>query len=271
MTFAARIILGDIVWEPQILNSKNPTSERDPYWAHIAPFAAFMLVLSVPDLLSSLGLAVGGDLAKPAGVTRQLWLYPLQTAICLSLLSFYRRSYPWRPVRGILWGVLGGVIGIGLWLLPGFLFQRFQVAFPFSDSLGFVDRSGGFNPLEQLKDSPAAAAWFWLTRLLRLIVIVPIIEEIFWRSFLMRFLADSKREFYQSPFGQNSTIGLLVVTGMFVAAHQPADYFGATCYGLLAYWLTVNTKSLTSVIVMHATANALLAVYAVAFHQWGYL
>lgn len=227
-----------------------------------------MLLLAVPDLLSTLGLGDIGDLGKSDSTAKQLWLYPIQTIACLALLFFYRRSYPWKPVRGIAVGVLAGIVGIALWLLPGFLHQRFQIVFPFSDSLGFVDRSEGFNPVSE---SVLTAGWFWFTRLVRLVVLVPVMEEVFWRSFLMRFLADSKREFYESEFGQHSMAGLLVVTGMFVAAHQPADYFGAVCYGLLAYGVTIRTKSLVAVIVMHAVANGLLAAYAVVFHQWGYL
>lgn len=256
-------------------------NQRDPYWAHIAPFAAFMLILAVPDLLTLVGIPVGaisgGDRTSVVSADesvwahRQLWLYPLQTLTCLALLVFYRSSYPWKPTSGFVVGAVAGVIGIALWILPGFLFQRFQVTFPFSDTLGLVDRSDGFNPVDRLQDHSAAQFWFWATRLLRLVVVVPIMEEVFWRSFLMRFLVDSKKEFCDAKFGQHSVVALLVVTGLFAAVHQPTDYWGAICFGLLAYWVTVRTKSLLAVITMHAVANACLAAYAVASGQWGYL
>lgn len=252
----------------------DSNNQRDPYWAHIAPFMVFMLIMAVPDLLQSVGISFGQEVDSgytSAWTRKQLWLYPLQTLVCLGLLVFYRRSYPWKPASGIAIGILSGVCGIALWILPGFVFQRFQVVFPFSDTLGFVDRSHGFDAVAVLQDQPAAACWFWMTRLLRLVVVVPVMEEVFWRSFLMRFLADSKQEFFEAKFGQHSIAGLLVVTGLFAAAHQPVDYFGAICFGLLAYWVTVRTKSLTAVIVMHAVANASLAAYAAASGQWGYL
>lgn len=242
----------------------------DPYKAHLAPFAAFMLLLSVPETFGDhLAEVVGPALSDFAA--RPMWLYPLQTAICFALLLYFRNSYPWKPVKGILLAVVTGVLGIALWLLPGALFQHLQITFPFSDSLGLIDRSEGFDPVRELQGNPFAVVWFWGWRILRLVVVVPIIEEVFWRSFLMRFLQDSQQEFYQAEFGRHSMMGLGVVTAMFVVAHQPADYFGAVCFGLLAYWLTVRTKSLTAVIVMHAVANAGLAAYAVAFQQWGYL
>lgn len=249
-------------------------NQQDPYWAHLGPFAAFMLIMAVPDLAESLGLSFA-DISD-AGKTsvwnhRQLWLYPLQTVVCLVLIFFYRRSYPWRPISGLSIGIVAGIVGIALWILPGFLFQQFQITFPFSDTLGFVTRSDGFDPVDALADQPAAACWFWMTRLLRLIVVVPIMEEVFWRSFLMRFLADSQKEFYSAKFGQHSMMALFVTTGLFVAVHQPVDYIGAICFGLLAYWVTVRTKSLTAVIMMHAVANATLAAYAAMSNQWGYL
>ncbi|MEP3478537.1 MAG: CAAX prenyl protease-related protein [Fuerstiella sp.] len=258
------------------------THQRDPYWAHIAPFAVFMCILAVPDLVETCGL--GGDgldsnAASHSGATsgwsvfkhRELWLYPLQTFVCFALLIFYRRNYCLKPWAGVPLGVIAGVVGIALWVLPGLLFQRYQIAFPLSEVLGMVDRSDGFDPGSELAQHPPAIVWFWMTRLLRLIVVVPIMEEVFWRSFLMRFLADSKQEFDQAKFGQHSGVALLVVTSLFVAAHQPVDYFGATCFGLLAYWVTVRTKSLVAVIAMHSVANACLAAYVVASGQWGYL
>lgn len=253
------------------------TKQLDPYWAHIAPFAAFMLILAVPDLLESCGLFMNSTDSNVATNEssvfkhRQLWLYPLQTFVCFALLIFYRRSYPWKPAIGVVLGATAGVVGIALWILPGLLFQRYQIAFPFSEVLGMVDRSDGFDPVSTLTQHPVAGCWFWTTRLLRLIVVVPIMEEVFWRSFLMRFLADSKQEFDSAKFGQHSAVALLVVTSLFVAVHQPTDYFGAACFGLLAYWVTVRTKSLVAVITMHSVANACLAAYAVASGQWGYL
>ena len=254
-------------------------NQQDPYWAHIAPFAVFMLIMAVPDLFTFIGQVpeaamLDTDVNGANGSVwahRQLWLYPLQTVVCLALLIFYRRCYPWNSTSGIGVGLLAGVLGIAVWILPSFLFQRFQIVFPLSEMFGLVDRSEGFNAVAAVSDQPLAAFWFWTTRLLRLIVVVPIMEEVFWRSFLMRFLADSKTEFNDSPFGQHSTIALVVVTAMFAAAHQPADYVGAIGFGLLAYWVTVKTKSLWAVIAMHAMANACLAAYAVTCGQWGFL
>ena len=54
-------------------------------------------------------------------------------------------------------------------------------------------------------------------------------------------------------------------------AHNPADYAGAFLYGSIAYWVTVRTRALLPVIIMHAVANLIMGICAVGCdlpHLW---
>jgi uncharacterized protein len=124
---------------------------------------------------------------------------------------------------------------------------------------------------------PRCSAWartgYWTTtllRLLRMTLIVPLVEEIFWRGFLMRFVQAGERSFLRVPFGQHSWPAFAIVTVAFMLIHNTPDYLGALVFGSLMYWLAVKTKSLGACVLMHAVANLLLGIYVLRTGLWGF-
>ena len=112
---------------------------------------------------------------------------------------------------------------------------------------------------------------YWGTlvfRLLRIAVVVPFVEEIFWRGFLLRYLI--KDDFASVPFGTFSWLSFGVVTVFFTLEHQPVDYPAAFVTGILFNWVAIHTRSLSSCILAHAITNLLLSFYILATRQWGF-
>jgi CAAX prenyl protease-like protein len=107
-------------------------------------------------------------------------------------------------------------------------------------------------------------------RFVRLVVVVPLVEEIFWRGFLMRWLIDPDRPFTATPFGTYAPRAVALTTAAFMLAHAPSDWFGALVFGLAMAWLAVRTKSLAACVAMHAVANLALGVYVMATRSWGF-
>ena len=133
--------------------------------------------------------------------------------------------------------------------------------------LGFAERTDGFNP--GIFAHPGAYWASLLLRFFRAVVVVALIEEIFWRGFVMRIALDWEGDYWKQPFGRASWISYLIVTGLFVAAHAPIDYAGAFVYGSLTYLLCVWSKSLGACVVMHATANLLMGIYIMSTGKYG--
>ena len=247
---------------PRISNSKTI--------AHVAPLGVFMGFLGLLEVLRAIGFATVEDAAVWWRRQPELWLYPLQTVVTLLVLVTSWRHYEFRPYRGIGLGVAAGVVGIALWIAPGFLFERLNMSTSSLSAFGFASRSGGFNP-SLVSEHHAALYWSVIVmRFVRMVVAVPLAEEIFWRAFLMRFLADLDGDYWKVPFGTLHWRSLVVVTALFVVAHAPIDYFGATVFGVLMYGVAVKTKSLSACVVMHAVANLLLGIYVLSTQQWGY-
>lgn len=178
----------------------------------------------------------------------EMAIYPLQTLVCAAYLWYIRRSIPWRCTRyECMLGALSGLAGIALWLVPYYA--------------GWVPNEGGFDPAAVFGAASLPVYVEYAFRFMRAVLVVPFVEELFWRGFLMRWCID--RDFPQDvPFGTHSWRAYIVVTLAFMLIHSPVDYAGAFLYGTLAYILTVGTKRLMPVVVMHAVANLVMGVCA---------
>lgn len=107
-----------------------------------------------------------------------------------------------------------------------------------------------------------------MLRFFRAVVVVALVEELFWRGYLMRLMVNPDHP-WKVPFGTHSWKAYWVTTLCFMAVHQPVDYCGAFVYGSLAYLLAVWRKNLCAVIMMHAAANALLGWAALEWGKYG--
>lgn len=225
--------------------------------AYIAPFAVFMLLLGVIPLLERLAPAPHSILAT---APEQI-IFPLQTVICAALLAgFWRRYELQRPAKIGFTLALAGLVFV-LWIAP--------------QERGYApSRTVGFDPTI-FENHPLLLWSVLLLRFLRLVIVVPLLEEIFWRGFLLRDLIN--RDFTKVPLGAFSWSSFGLVTLLFGLEHWgngswwPGPDFGpALCAGALFNLVAYRTRSLSSCILAHAATNLLLGVYIMQTRQWGF-
>lgn len=115
----------------------------------------------------------------------------------------------------------------------------------------------------------SGTAWwpiFLAVRLYGLVVMVPVMEEIFWRSFLLRYL--TRHDFEQLPMGSFSASALWIMVGASALAHP--EWLVAVVASLAyALWLR-RSRSLFGAIVAHSATNAALGGYVLATREWQY-
>lgn len=239
-------------------------------YAYVGPLLFFLLCQTVPDLMTAIGLDPSDDTQAWYVTAPEQWVFPLQTLLTLGVLVHFRKLYDFRPVHGLLLGTLIGTLGIVVWIAPGFLFRFFEMNHSVLRHLGFDNRLDGFDPNSITAQNGMLYCAVVAMRFIRLVVVVPLAEEIFWRGFLMRYLADIDGDFWRVPFGTHHWRSFIVVTGMFTMAHASIDYAAAIVFGSLMYWLAVRSKSLAACVLAHAVANLILGVYVMVTQQWGY-
>jgi len=175
-------------------------------------------------------------------------------------------------VTFLLWQFKGPLKEITIdrkWTIPaivsGLLMLFMWIFVNSSVSYGQVGSRVAFNPFEEIKNAPLAYAWI-AVRLFGLAITVPIMEEIFWKSFALRYATE--KDFKSLPLGTFSWGAFAIVTGVFAMAHPewlPAVIFAAFT-GLFFNW----TRSLYSVILLHLVTNFGLGIYILVTRDYTY-
>jgi CAAX prenyl protease-like protein len=147
-----------------------------------------------------------------------------------------------------------GILVLAIWISPQEIF-------------GAARRTEGFNPTIFAENRPLFTAVLFV-RFLRLVLIVPLLEEIFWRGYLLRQVAHPR--FETIPFGSFDWKSFSVVTLFFGLAHWGPDFVPALITGALYNFVAYRTRSLASCVLAHAVTNLLLGVYILLTRQWGF-
>lgn len=211
---------------------------------YVVPFGAVIALLAVHSVLPLSPLA-----------EQAVWLL-VMTAILLAV------SRPVVDLRVRNWAgsVLVGVAVFAIWIGPDLLFPGYHAHWLFTNPV--TGSVAGSLPASSRGD------WAVLTlRTLRAAVFVPIAEELFWRSWLMRWVIS--QNFEKVPLGAWSARAFWIVAVLFAAEHGALWDVGLAA-GVLYNWWMVRTKSLGDVILAHGITNAVLSAYVMIGGRWEY-
>jgi CAAX prenyl protease-like protein len=170
----------------------------------------------------------------------------------------------WPLVEEMRWklsfaGIFGGIVGFAIWVWLDDLVRLMGI------NPGFLKLklSGApWNPHEQF--APNLANMFIATRILGSTLLVPMLEEVFFRSFLYRYIA--KKDFERVPVGQFLWVPFVVTSVIFGFEHR--EWLAGILCGLLFQWLVCWKKRLGDAILAHAITNLLLGIWVVWKDEW---
>jgi hypothetical protein len=215
--------------------------------ARVIPFGlymAFVAVLEIPVLLG----------AEPLSRSAILALYPVKIVLVAAALLAFRKSYAdldWSPLRRAGQTAFSVVAGIAAFLLWINLDMPWAV-------------QGELTSYDPTTAAPGLALGLIAARVAGAVVVVPVMEELFWRSFLARYLID--RDFTAVRAGSFTLFTFLATAALFGLEHQL--YLAGIVAGLAYNGIYLKTRSLTQCILSHAVTNGLLAVYVLTTGNW---
>jgi CAAX prenyl protease-like protein len=213
-------------------------------WARILPFLTYMLFIGVAELLARLGWSAA----------ELRWLYGLKVGAVVLVLAIFWRDYAelktFRlPAPRVLFALAAGVVVLVLWLSLGAGWMT-------------IGSSAGFDPTSAGRiDWPLVAV-----RIAGAALVVPIMEELFWRSFLLRWL-DTPAFDSVDP-SQVSIKSALITSVLFGFEHNL--WLAGIVAGLAYSALYMRHRTIWSPILAHAVTNGLLGVWVVTTGSWSY-
>jgi len=163
-------------------------------------------------------------------------------------------------VRHVWTTVPLGILVFVLWILPDLFWPGYRHYWLFENALLGM-------PHPSLSLSGQTNLGVILLRSVRATVIVPIVEELFWRGWLMRWLIQP--DFEKVPLGTWSAQAFWITAVLFATEHGSYWDVGLMA-GILYNWWMIRTKSLGDLILAHGITNGLLCVYVVAYGKWEY-
>jgi CAAX prenyl protease-like protein len=213
-------------------------------WVRILPFAAYMAFFLVGDALAWLGV----DAASLR------WLYAVKAATVAILLAIFWRDYtelkvPLPSPGAVLAAIGAGAVVFYLWIN---LHAGWMV----------IGTSSGFDPsMGGTIDWPLVAI-----RIAGAALVVPVMEELFWRSFVMRWV--DKPNFLSLDPAQAGIRGFVISVLLFGFEHNL--WFAGIVTGVAYSVLFMRHRTIWSPILAHAVTNGMLGAWVVMTGAWSY-
>lgn len=181
------------------------------------------------------------------------------TLLALIAIVCWPREIAMRPRHWWSSVAVGAIVFI-LWIAPDRLWPHYRES-AFLAFANFSTRSTLTVGAEH------ANSWIRTWRFARATLVVPIVEELFWRAWLMRWLIHT--EFRGVRLGTYSALSFWMTAALFASEHGAFWDVGVMA-GIIYNWWMLRTKSVADCVLMHAVTNALLSTYVLAAHQWQY-
>ncbi len=205
------------------------------------PFAVLMAVLAVSGFFE----------VSPH------WAYPVRTlAVAAVLLGCARPLLNLQP-RYWFGSVVLGVAVFACWVAPDLLWPGLRSHWLFHNALT--------GPSTAIAAADRSSFGFLFFRAGGSVLLVPVVEELFWRAWLMRRLIA--HDFASVPLGSYSHESFWLTALLFAAEHGSRWDVGLLA-GVAYNWWMVRTRNLGDCVIAHTVTNACLAVYVIALGRW---
>ncbi len=190
----------------------------------------------------------------------ELWEYPLRVAIMGAVIWYFSREVVDLRVRNWAGTIAMGIAVFVIWIMPDLLWPHYRESIIFQNSL--TGKVTGSVPAA-LQSSMLVLVF----RTLRAAIIVPIVEELFWRGWMMRWIINP--DFEKVALGAYAAGAFWITAALFASEHGPYWEVGLIA-GIAYNWWMIRTRSLGDCIWAHAITNALLSAYVIMQGQWQY-
>jgi CAAX prenyl protease-like protein len=215
---------------------------RSPLAPRVVPFVIFLL------------LTFGQGQFGPASA---YWFYLAKTVVGVWLII-----ETWPLVPEMRWAFSWEAVAVGLgvlvmWIGIDPLYPKLALA------KVTVENS---NPNLVFGQHSPLACFFLLVHILGMTVVVPPLEEVFWRSFMYRFIA--KPEFLEVPLNRFLPFPFIATAVVFGLEHS--QWLAGILCGLAYQWLVLRKNRIGDAMTAHAITNFLLGVWVVWQGAWNF-
>lgn len=226
---------------------------NSPLLARVTPFVVFLALTAAQEVFGGAG---------------RYWLYLIKTLVGAWMLWSLRAAVPEMRWRFSLEAVLAGVAVFALWVGVSGEWTTQQSLWA---KLGLTQPPTAppksWNPQVYFGEGSGLAWLFVGVRIAGTVLVVPPLEEVFYRSFVYRYLANPR--FETVPLGQFLPKPFVLTALVFGFAHN--EWLAGILCACAYQGLVIRRQRLGDAMAAHAITNLLLGLWVVtrgAWHFW---
>ncbi|MCA9480801.1 MAG: CAAX prenyl protease-related protein [Nitrospira sp.] len=210
-------------------------------WPRILPFAVYMGFIGISSLI-------------PAESSVEILLYPIKTLAVSGLILYFWSTYE-ELRRPVFSDFQEGTLALGVGILVYIFWVRMDWDWAIQGEMV------GYNPFQEGEE---LGLLFATIRIFGAAVVVPIMEELFWRSFLIRWIINKNFEKISVGTFSISSFGITAI--LFGLEHQL--WLAGVMAGIVYNGLLYKTGRLWPCVVAHATTNLILGIHVLLTGEW---
>jgi CAAX prenyl protease-like protein len=189
------------------------------------------------------------------GEEMRYWMYfakMLVGAWCIwemrALVPEMKWAFSWEAV-------VAGVLVWAIWVFLDPFYPKFEALFKMP---------APWNPFKQFGDGSAAAWFFFWVRTLGSALVVPPLEEVFYRSFLYRYCV--RTDFENMPLNRFHPTSFIVISLVFGMIHF--QWIAGFLCGMIYQALVIRKNRLGDAMLAHGITNFLLGLWIYWKGDW---
>jgi len=186
------------------------------------------------------------------GAASAYWFYLAKTIVGVWLI------WEMRPfVSEMRWAISWEAIAVGILIFA--IWVGLDSFYPHP-----MKNNSAWNPNLQFGENSMLAWFFVATRILGSTFVVPPLEEVFYRSFLYRYIAN--QNFLSVPLNKFLPLPFFATALIFGLSHN--EWLAGIICGAAFQWLVIRKNRLGDAMTAHAVTNFLLGVWIAWKHDW---
>ena len=212
---------------------------KKPWFPYVSPFVLFLLLTELSRVLPEFIHIIYIIKTIIIGVLLWLFRHKYSDDFCVKL-SIYK----------CLSAVFIGILVLFIWIAPEeYLFQ--------------AGKSSGFDPYS-FGWSSSYVIVLIIVRMAGAAIVVPIMEELFWRSFILRYLINP--DFKTIPVGTFTWFSFTGTAILFGLEHN--RIIVGIIAGIIYNLIIIRQKKLMGCIIAHSVTNLGLGIYVLITEKW---